>query len=154
MRLYDCLSASGVSLEITGKTKAEVLAQLTEVLTKKVTIANPETVLHLLEEREKLSTTGIGFGVAVPHCKSSEVDQLQIIIGRCEEGMDFQALDSQPVYLFFLLIAPETSTAEHLKALAKIARLSKNDTMRKDIMACTSPQAILDYIESNESKFD
>ena len=150
MRLYDYLSTAGISLEIAGDSKEEILRQLTAVLARKIPLKETETIVEQLVEREDLSTTGIGFGVAVPHCKSTEVDTLQVVIGYSKEGLDFGALDGNPVKIFFLLIAPEGSSAEHLKALAKIARLVKDEEIRESLLNCASAQEIVDYIRDHE----
>ncbi|MCP4294829.1 MAG: PTS sugar transporter subunit IIA [Proteobacteria bacterium] len=150
MQLYDYLSADGVSFDISGDNKREILEQLSEVLLKKVPIQNARTLVDQLVDREDLSTTGIGFEVAVPHCKSPEINTLQVVIGRSQNGLDFGSLDGKPVKIFFLLIAPEQSSSEHLKALAKIARLSKNDTIRKGLLDCKTALEIVEYIRDHE----
>lgn len=154
MRIYDYISLEGISFDVDGESKKEILVQLSNILAKKVTIDDLNQIIGQLEDREALSTTAIGLGVAVPHCKSAQVDELQIIIGRSPGGVDFQAIDGEPVYLFFLLIAPEESTAEHLKALAKIARLTKNNDLRSELIDCKTPQEIIDFILEKEALVD
>lgn len=93
-----------------------------------------ESVVNVLLEREKLGSTGIGDGIAIPHGKHSGLDDLMISFGRSPEGIDFDAMDGKPVHIFFLLMAPEKSTGQHLKVLAKISRMLKDGKFREDLM--------------------
>ena len=153
MNLSDYLNGSRIVLNLQGESKQQVLEKLVEILGNQISI-NQQNIVDLLEVREKLSTTGIGFGIAIPHCKSSEVSDLQVVVGRFEQGVDFDALDGKPVKLLFLLIAPEQSSSEHLKVLAKIARIAKDEEIRQKILQITDPNAVFDYIKEMESKFD
>ena len=105
MNLYEYIDVSGITLDLDCENKSDTLVALVDLLAKSKNIQNPDTILSLLEEREKLSTTGIGNAVAVPHCKSPEISDLVILVGRSKKGIDFQALDGKPVHLFFLLVA-------------------------------------------------
>jgi nitrogen PTS system EIIA component len=153
MNLSDYLNGSRIVLNLQGENKKHVLEKLVEILANQVSI-NQQNIVDLLEVREKLSTTGIGFGIAIPHCKSSEVSELQVVVGRFEQGVDFNALDGKPVKLLFLLVAPEQSSSEHLKVLAKIARIAKDEDIRQHILQITDSNAVFDYIKEIESKFD
>jgi nitrogen PTS system EIIA component len=153
MNLSDYLNGSRIVLNLQGENKKHVLEKLVEILGNQVSI-NQQNIVDLLEVREKLSTTGIGFGIAIPHCKSSEVGELQVVVGRFEQGVDFNALDGKPVKLLFLLVAPEQSSSEHLKVLAKIARIAKDEDIRQQILQITDSNAVFDYIKEIESKFD
>ncbi|MBT4288279.1 MAG: PTS sugar transporter subunit IIA [Deltaproteobacteria bacterium] len=153
MNLSDYLNGSRIVLNLQGENKKQVLEKLVEILGNQISI-NQQNIVDLLEVREKLSTTGIGFGIAIPHCKSSEVSELQIVVGRFEQGVDFDALDDNPVKLLFLLVAPEQSSSEHLKVLAKIARIAKDAEIREQILQITDSNAVFDYIKERESKFD
>ena len=153
MNLSDYLNGSRIVLNLQGENKKHVLEKLVEILGNQVSI-NQQNIVDLLVVREKLSTTGIGFGIAIPHCKSSEVSELQVVVGRFEQGVDFNALDGKPVKLLFLLVAPEQSSSEHLKVLAKIARIAKDEDIRQHILQITDSNAVFDYIKEIESKFD
>ena len=153
MNLSDYLSESRIVLNLQANSKTEVLEQLVSLLAAQVTI-NQEIVVELLEVREKLSTTGIGFGVAIPHCKSGEVEELQVVVGRFESGVNFDALDGKDVNLFFLLVAPEQSSSEHLKVLAKIARIAKDETIRQQLLQFDDAPSLFSFIKDTEKKFD
>ncbi len=125
MEINDLVLLEGVlpSLRVTGKKQA-----LQEIARKAAGISGqPErAVFDVLMERERLGTTGVGNGIAIPHGKLETIDRLYGVFARLESPIDFQAIDDQPVDLIFLLLAPETAGADHLKALAKISRLLRD----------------------------
>jgi PTS system nitrogen regulatory IIA component len=100
----------------------------------------------VLIEREHLGSTGIGDGVAIPHGKLSSVEQPIVSFGRSKKGLDFDSMDGQPAYLFFLLLAPENSSGVHLQVLTKIARILKSSTFRKALMQVGSREEIYETI--------
>ena len=153
MKLSEYLHIDGIVLDLPGGDKKEILVSLVDSLTRFISIGDKDKIVGLLEEREALSTTGIGFEVAIPHCKTPEVSGLKIVIARSNSGIDFDALDGKPVRLFFLLVAPEQSSTEHLKALAKIARLAKDETIRQKLLTIESPEAIIAFIAEQEDDF-
>jgi len=150
MKLSDYLDESGIILNLTGGTKSEILNCLVEILAKSAAIENREEILKTLEERENLKTTGIGSGIAIPHCKSSAVEKVHIVIGLSKEGIDFQALDEKPANLFFLLVAPENAGSEHLKVSAKIVRLVRDNAVRQELLQLNSSKEVLEYIKTKE----
>ncbi|MDE0991839.1 MAG: PTS IIA-like nitrogen regulatory protein PtsN [Rhodospirillales bacterium] len=129
MEINDLVSPDGVlaNLRVTSKKQA-----IQELARRAADISGqPErAVFDVLMERERLGTTGVGNGIAIPHGKLEKVDQLYGVFARLESPIDFQAIDDQPVDLIFLLLAPETAGADHLKALARVSRLLR------DIQTC------------------
>jgi len=154
MELQDFLSPSLIYTDLVAQDKEDALRVMAQHLAAAKPSLDAEVLLQLLLERESLSTTGIGFGVAVPHCKSDQVQDLTILVARSLEGIDFQALDGQPCRLFFLLIAPTQSSNTHLKALAKIARFAKDAAMREGLLAQTDPGSLLRFIAEQEQRFN
>jgi PTS system nitrogen regulatory IIA component len=108
---------------------------------------NAEAMLNVLLEREKLGSTGIGDGIAIPHGKMSGLNDLMISFGRSKDGIDFNAMDGKPVHLFFLLMAPENSAGQHLKILAKLSRMLKDTNFRKKLMSAKSKDELYKIIE-------
>ena len=125
MEINDLVSPDGVfaNLRVTSKKQA-----IQELARRAADISGqPErAVFDVLMERERLGTTGVGNGIAIPHGKLEKVDQLYGMFARLEAPIDFQAIDDQPVDLIFLLLAPETAGADHLKALARVSRLLRD----------------------------
>jgi PTS system nitrogen regulatory IIA component len=110
-------------------------------------------VLKVLLDRERISTTAIGEGVAIPHGKLSGVDRVLGVFARSPEGIDFASLDGAPTHLFFVLVAPENAAADHLKALARISRLLKDEAFRRRLMAGQSSQELYTTILEEDEKF-
>jgi PTS system nitrogen regulatory IIA component len=99
-------------------------------------------------DRERLGSTGIGDGVAIPHGKTEQIDKMVIACGRSHEGVDFESMDGRPTHLFFLLLAPENTTGEHLKALAKLSRLLKDPSFRQEFLAAEDQSDLFELITS------
>ena len=110
-------------------------------------------VLKVLLERERISTTAIGEGVAIPHGKLNGVERVVGVFARSPEGIDFASLDGAPTHLFFVLVAPENAAADHLKALARISRLLKDEAFRRRLMAGQSSQELYTTILEEDEKF-
>jgi fructose-specific phosphotransferase system IIA component len=150
MKLADYLCESGITMNLTGADKSEIIRNLVGLLTKTTRISDSEAIIEMLEEREKLKTTGIGSGIAIPHCKSSEVEKVEIVVGISKEGIDFQSLDNKSTHFFFLLVAPEKGGSEHLKASAKIVRLFREDAIREKLLSVDTPKEVLHFISESE----
>ncbi|MBI5599318.1 MAG: PTS sugar transporter subunit IIA [Deltaproteobacteria bacterium] len=130
MRVSDVLSKECVIPELKARTKHEALAEMSAALASRVGGLDGEGLLERLLERERLGSTGIGYGVAIPHAKVKGIDAIVVGFARSSPGVDFQSTDKMPVHLFFLIVAPEHSTAAHLKVLAAISRLLKDNGLR------------------------
>jgi nitrogen PTS system EIIA component len=122
LKITDFLSASMIIPDLRGKEKNAVLKEMAERMTSRDPSLDAETVFQVLLDREKISSTAIGESVAIPHGKLSGVQQVCGVFARSLQGVDFSSLDGEPTHLFFVLIAPENSAADHLKALARISR--------------------------------
>ncbi len=134
MRLEDVLEKDSVIESLDGTEKREVLEEMVAGLCSVVSGLNKEELLEVLLEREKLGSTGIGYGVAIPHGKMAGLNKILVSFARSKKGVDFQATDEKPVHLFFLIVAPENSTASHLKVLSDISRILKESDFRKKLM--------------------
>jgi len=110
-------------------------------------------MVDVLMEREKLGSTGIGDGIAIPHGKLKGLDNLLLSFGRSREGVDFESIDGKPVHLFFLLMAPESSTGQHLKALAKISRMLKDERFRSELMSARSAEDLFKTIAEKDETY-
>jgi len=125
MDITDLIKKEFIIEELKSKTKKEVLLELSEVFLQGDFTVNCDAMVEVLLDREKLGSTGIGDGIAIPHGKLPGLENLIVSFGRTVEGIDFDSLDGKPVHIFFLLMAPENSAGQHLKALAKISRMLK-----------------------------
>ncbi|MFL5262477.1 MAG: PTS sugar transporter subunit IIA [Anaeromyxobacteraceae bacterium] len=152
MKIVEFLQPGAVVDDLTGATSAAVLAELSRPLASSHK-ADPQRLLETLLEREKLGSTGIGDGVAIPHGKVPGLPALMASFGRSKRGVDFKAIDAKPTFLFFTLFAPENSAGAHLKALARISRIFKNPAFRESIMKAKDAAEIYRLIETEDAKY-
>lgn len=153
MKITDFLSVQTVIPALAQREKNAVLEELAGWLTANHTDLDPKRVLSVLMERERISTTAIGEGVAIPHGKLPGLERIYGVFARSSEGVDFNSLDGGPTHLFFVLIAPEGAAADHLKALARISRLLKDESFRRRLMAAKSNQELFTLIAEEDDKF-
>jgi len=153
MKIDEILKKESVIADIAGKNKLDVIKEMTEYLKQNNTIKNDQALYAALMEREKLGSTGIGENVAIPHGKSDELTQIITVFARSLNGIDFESLDQKPVHFVCMVIAPAHSTGQHLKALAKISRLFKNQTLREGILKAEDSNTIYSILLEEDSKF-
>lgn len=151
MKITEFLHSDSVIGALSAKDKPGVMAELCASLARRVNVP-AERLTEVLLDRERLSSTGIGEGVAIPHGKLNGLPGLVAAFGVSREGLDFDAIDGKPTHLFFALLAPENSAGIHLKALARISRLFKNPSFRKAIIEAPNAKAIYDLIASEDAK--
>ena len=152
MKIVDLLDSLAIAPELGGTTKNEVLGELTDALLRVEKSLDRDEVIRVLQERERLGSTGIGEGVAIPHGKLKDLDRLLIAFGRSGNGVDFDSMDGKPAHLFFLLVAPEESVGVHLKTLARISKLLKNPLVRKRLLDAGDAADLHRIISEEEEK--
>lgn len=152
MKILDFLCQQAINVDLQSVNKKEVVQELTELLAKAKRIKNPEKIVQIILDREKLGSTGIGQGIAVPHGKSETVNEMVAALGISKKGIEFDSLDDEPVYIVFLLIAPPDAAGPHLKALAKISRLLKDKFFRQTLKEVSSVDEVVKII-SEEDKY-
>jgi nitrogen PTS system EIIA component len=152
MKIVDFLQPGAVVDDLAGATPAAVLGELARPLAASHKL-EPQRLADILAEREKLGSTGIGDGVAIPHGKVPGLPVLVATFGRSRAGVEFKAIDGKPTYLFFALFAPENSAGAHLKALARISRIFKSPAFREAIMKAPGAADIYRLIETEDAKY-
>ncbi|MBN1625490.1 MAG: PTS sugar transporter subunit IIA [Deltaproteobacteria bacterium] len=153
MRLSEILDVNNIIPDLKARDKKRALEELAGTILSTRTSLDKDSLVKVLLERERLGSTGIGDGVAIPHGKFHGISDPVISFGRSLKGLDFDSMDGQPVFLFFLLVAPENSASVHLKALARIAKLLKNSSFRKTLMELQTRQEIYNTIIQNDEEF-
>ncbi|XPV77755.1 MAG: PTS sugar transporter subunit IIA [Desulfovibrio sp.] len=128
--------------------KDSVLEEMVSALVKHMPELESETVQKILLERESLGTTGIGDGVAIPHAKLSTLEEMVLVVGRSTIGVDYEALDDNPCNIFFMVLAPESAAGAHLKLLAAISRLLKNENFRDEFMKAPDGDALFELLKA------
>ncbi len=151
MKIIDLLNSSRILPSLTATTKKGVLEELADALVKGFDNLDRHKVVEVLMERESLGSTGIGDNIAIPHGKLSHLDNLVLCFGRSLPGINFDSMDGKPTHLFFLLMAPENSIGLHLKALAKISRLLKDSSFRRNLMEAADAAAIMQLLVAQDT---
>lgn len=153
MKLSEILEKDNIIADLKAKDKKRVLEELVETMVLGHPSLKKEALVKVLLERERLGSTGIGDGVAIPHGKFQGVTEPMISFGRSLKGLDFDSMDGQPAYLFFLLVAPENSASIHLRALARIAKILKNSSFRKVLLVAPTKEELYSALIQNDEDF-
>jgi PTS system nitrogen regulatory IIA component len=153
VKIMDILVRDAVVLDLASSQKADVLAEMARALAAAEEGLSSDELLRVLEEREALQSTGIGEGVAIPHGKLPGLHRLIASFARSREGVDFDSIDGQPTQLFFLLVVPEHSGGQHLKALARISRFFRDAAFRTRLHEAQSVDDVCRAIEEEDAKF-
>ena len=153
MKLTDILQQDQIIPELKSRAKRAVMEELCQCLINGRPELDLKSLMDVLIERERLGSTGIGDGIAIPHGKLASLDRLLLAFGRSLEGVDFDSLDGKPAHLFFLVVAPEDSAGIHLKALARISRLLKSNLVRSELMEARDAQEIYQIIQAQDEEF-
>ena len=152
MKIMEFLSKKAITANLKASDKEGVIREMVDLLAKADEIKNKEDLVKALMTRESLGSTGIGQGIGIPHAKSSNAKNLVAAFGLSQQGVNFDSLDGDPVYIFFLLIAPEESAGPHLKALARISRMLKDKYFRDMLRKSKDEKEILRIIQDEDSK--
>jgi len=153
MNIVDILPGEElIAPSLHGQTKAEVVRELAEHLVRQHDEITADRLVEVLWERERLGSTAIGDGIAIPHGKLHGLKSVVAAFGRHPEGVDFDSLDGAPTRLFFLLVAPEDSVGHHLKALARVSRLLKDRAFRERLLAAGDRSELFRLIREEDEK--
>ena len=152
MKILDVLSQETINVNLNAKDKKGVIDELAAPVAK-LAGASHEALVRVLMERERLGSTGIGGGIGFPHGKLKDLPELVLGFGLSRQGIDFESIDGRPTHIFFLLLTPESSAGLHLKLLARISRLLKNEDFKGRLLQATNSQEILDVIRAEDEEF-
>jgi nitrogen PTS system EIIA component len=153
MKIMDYLNEEWVIPNLQGTDKPSILKELSSVLVKPCQALSVEELLQVLLEREKLGSTGIGEGIAIPHGRLKKLRDFFICFGRSLNGVDFDSIDGKPTQLFFLVMAPENSAVENLKLLSRIVALLKESSFRKRLMDAHSQGELFQILAAEDEKY-
>lgn len=152
MKIMDFLNKNAVTVNLKSTDKEGIIRELVDLLAKAEELRNREDLVKALLTRESLGSTGIGQGIGIPHAKSRNVKDLVAAFGLSQKGVNFDSLDGEPAYIFFLLLAPEESAGPHLKALARISRMLKDKFFRELLRKAKDEKEITRIIQEEDSK--
>ena len=152
MKILDVLPKENINVDLKARDKKGILEELAEPVAKSSGTGQDELV-KVLMERERLGSTGIGGGIGIPHGKLKQLPSLVLGFGISRKGVDFESMDGRPTHLFFLLLTPESSAGMHLKLLARISRMLKNEEFKSRLMRATDSEAVIDAIREEDEEF-
>jgi nitrogen PTS system EIIA component len=152
MKITEFLDKRGIKINLQSTEKEDTLKELVDVLAEVKDIGDKKSILKALVERESLGSTGIGQGIAIPHGKTDRVSELVAVLGISQKGINFDALDGELVYIFFLLVAPKETAGPHLKALAQISRILRDSYFCELLRRCKTSDEAYELIRREEEK--
>ncbi|BBO79528.1 PTS fructose transporter subunit IIA [Desulfosarcina ovata subsp. sediminis] len=152
MKILDVLDKEAILVDLKAKDKISILNELV-LPTARITGIDPNDMVRVLMERERLGSTGIGDGIGIPHGKLKDLERLVLGFGLSRKGVDFESIDGRPTHLFFLLITPEHATDLHLKLLARISRMLKKDSLKEMLMKAGSAEEVITVIGGEDDDF-
>ncbi len=153
MKIANILELKTVVPNLHSTSKAEVIKELADNISSVYSNINKERLIEVLQEREKLCSTAIDSGVAIPHAKMSGVTDITLGFGRSIEGIEFESIDRKETHFFITLIAPENATGSHIQLLARISRIFKNPELRSRLMKLESQEDIYEAITTEDEKY-
>jgi PTS system nitrogen regulatory IIA component len=152
MKILDVLKKQAILDDLKSQTKKGILEELVVPLAR-ITGRDQKDLVRVLMDRERLGSTGIGGGIGIPHGKIKDLESLVLGFGLSRKGVDFESIDGQPTHIFFILITPENSTGLHLKLLARISRILKNDQFKQRLHNATDDDEIWGIIKEEDEEF-
>lgn len=150
MNIFSLLDTQTVFPELKAKDKAETLDKLISSLESKVSNSEVEKIRDAVIEREKIMSTGVGKGLAIPHGKTAGIEETLAAFAILKEPVDYEAIDDQPVNMIFLLVGPQSSNSMHIKLLSRISRLMNNSNFRNRLQECKTSEQIINQFKEEE----
>ncbi|KAB2921487.1 MAG: PTS sugar transporter subunit IIA [Bacteroidetes bacterium] len=153
MKISDILDESVVRVNLKGKSKDEVINQMIAIVNHSSKILDIEKVREAIFEREKIMSTGVGNGFAIPHGKTDAVQDIVAAFAITDEPIDYESLDEQPVRLIFLLVGKDSMVGPHIKLLSRISRLMNKEEFRSKLLTAATPKQVIDIFRSEEAQY-
>jgi len=150
IKIFEFLYPKAIVLDVQSRDKKGVITELVECLSKEKKVKDTPKAITSVLEREKLGTTGVGQGVAIPHGRTDAVGELVGAIGLSKQGVEFESLDGEPVHIIFLLLSPPDSGGQHLRALAKVSRLFKDKFFRQALLDARTKEEVLKIVQQED----
>ena len=153
MRLTDLLPEEHIIIDLNVNERDAAIKELLTVLNKDQVISDFDQAYQAILEREKIMTTGVGNGIAIPHCKHGSCPNFAVALGVHRKGINFDSIDKKPAKIIFLLIGPENNPSLHIKLLSRISRLMSNEDLRAQLLDCKTPQEALQLLQEEEDYY-
>jgi mannitol/fructose-specific phosphotransferase system IIA component (Ntr-type) len=153
VRIQELIQKNGIIIDLKSTEKMETVDRIARFLCSINGLSNAQEVSAKIIERENEMSTGIGFGIAIPHARFSGIDRLYMAAARSVEGIEFEALDDQPVHLIFMMISPANTSTGHTEALSSLSRIMAYEEVRSDLLQAKTPEEFLELLTEAENKY-
>jgi PTS system fructose-specific IIC component len=153
VKLQELLTKNSIIIDLSQNNKIEFLTQMAHFLISMNGLSGADEVAAKILERESEMSTGIGYGIAIPHARISGIDRLYMVAARSTEGLDFNAIDEQPVFLVFMMISPANTSIEHTQILSSLSRIMSYEEVRTKLLKAEDSEQFLDVITKSENKY-
>jgi fructose PTS system EIIBC or EIIC component len=153
VKIRDLLSKNSILIDLQGTDKNELLTQMAHYMASIYNLPEADLITRKILERETDMSTGIGFGIAIPHGRIDKIDRMHMIAAQSLSGISFNSIDEQLVNLIFMIISPANNSSEHTQVLSSLSRIMSYEDIRKKLMAATTPEAFLDLLIKGEDKY-
>ncbi|MDG5814607.1 PTS sugar transporter subunit IIA [Chitinispirillales bacterium ANBcel5] len=153
LKLQDLLQKNCILTDLKSTDKNEVLKQMAHFLATIHDLKDPDAIGNKIIERETDMSTGIGFGIAIPHARLSGIDHPYMVAARSSQGIDFNSIDDQPVHLIFMLVSPASTSSEHTQILSSLSRIMSYEEIREDLLEAEGAEEFLEIITTGENKY-
>lgn len=153
MKIRDLLTRNSILIDLQGTDKKVILGEMAQYMASIYNLADADGICRKILEREAEMSTGIGFGIAIPHARIPTIDRMYMIVARSVKGVDFAAIDEQLVHLIFMMVSPANTSANHTAILSSLSRIMSYEDMRKKLFAATKPEQFLDLLIKGEDKY-
>jgi len=153
MKICEILQVGKIISSLQGKEKTDVVNELIDLFKNDERVKDLDEMRNAVHEREKIMSTGVGKGFAIPHAKTNSVNEIVAAFGKLDEPIDFQALDEQPVNLVFLLVGKENLVGPHIKLLSRISRMMNKDEFRESLSKAKTAEEIYSLFENEEKQY-
>jgi len=153
VKIQDLLQKSSILIDLKSTEKDQVLRQTAKFMASLYGLDNGEQISRLILERESDMSTGIGYGIAIPHARITGIDRLYMVAARSVNGIEFGAIDDQPVHLIFMLISPANTSTEHTQILSSLSSIMAYEDVREKLFSAETVEQFLDIIKKSEEKY-
>jgi nitrogen PTS system EIIA component len=153
VKIQDLIQKNAILTDIAQTEKSEVLRLMATFMATRYGLPDGEDIAQRIIERETDMSTGIGYGIAIPHARVPGIDQLYLVAGRSIVGIEFNAIDEQPVHLLFMMLSPKNTSSEHTQVLSKLSRIMSYEEVRSKLLEVQTTEQFYDVIVKSENKY-
>ncbi len=153
MKIQDLLEKKGILIDLKAADKTELLTSMGHFLASTYDLKNADQIVQKILERETSMSTGIGFGIAIPHARLDNIERVYMIAGRCAEGIEFDAIDDKPVNLIFIIVSPVNTSTAHTQVLSALSKIMCYEDMRKKLLHARDAEQFLDILIEGENRY-